>query len=69
MIALGERDCSLQRRNQKVVEETPAPNIDERVRGDLLAAAEKLGRGVHYRSAGTVEFILDADTGRSTFSR
>ena len=62
VIALGERDCSLQRRNQKVVEETPAPNITDAVRADLLTAAEKLGRGVNYRSAGTVEYIFDADT-------
>ncbi|KAG8152289.1 urea carboxylase [Burkholderia catarinensis] len=60
VVALGERDCSLQRRNQKVVEETPAPNLPERVREDLLAAAESLGRSVAYRSAGTVEFIYDA---------
>lgn len=67
VIALGERDCSLQRRNQKVVEETPAPNITDAVRADLLTAAEKLGRGVNYRSAGTVEYIFDADTGEFYF--
>ncbi len=67
VIALGERDCSLQRRNQKVVEETPAPNIDQEVRAALLEAAETLGRGVNYRSAGTVEYILDADTGAFYF--
>jgi urea carboxylase len=60
VIALGERDCSLQRRNQKVVEETPAPNLPDAVRRRLLAAAESLGRSVAYRSAGTVEFIYDA---------
>jgi urea carboxylase len=63
VIALGERDCSLQRRNQKVVEEAPAPNLPEPVRARLLADAEALGRGVHYRSAGTVEYLYDADTG------
>lgn len=60
VVALGERDCSLQRRNQKVVEETPAPDLPDAVRQRLLAAAESLGRSVSYRSAGTVEFIYDA---------
>ncbi|HER34623.1 MAG TPA: urea carboxylase [Halothiobacillaceae bacterium] len=67
VIALGERDCSLQRRNQKVVEETPAPNLTAEVREELQRAAEALGRGVNYRSAGTVEYILDDDTGRFYF--
>ncbi len=67
VIALGERDCSLQRRNQKVVEETPAPHIDQATRRELLRAAEMLGRGVKYRSAGTVEYIFDADTGAFYF--
>ena len=58
--ALGERDCSLQRRNQKVVEETPAPNLPQATRERLLAAAVQLGESVKYRSAGTVEFIYDA---------
>jgi urea carboxylase len=62
VVALGERDCSLQRRNQKVVEETPAPGIDDHFRSQLYAAAIKLGRAVNYRSAGTVEFIVDADS-------
>lgn len=57
--ALGERDCSLQRRNQKVVEETPAPNLPAATRTRMLAAAEKLGSAVGYCSAGTVEFIYD----------
>ncbi|QKT05003.1 urea carboxylase [Ectothiorhodospiraceae bacterium 2226] len=67
VIALGERDCSLQRRNQKVVEETPAPNLPEAVREELLATAERLGRSVNYRSAGTVEFIVDARSGAFYF--
>ncbi|AFY95459.1 urea carboxylase [Chamaesiphon minutus] len=62
VVALGERDCSLQRRNQKVVEETPAPGIDDSLRSQLYAAAVKLGKSVNYRSAGTVEFIVDADS-------
>jgi len=59
VIALGERDCSLQRRNQKVIEETPAPRLAPAVRAELLASAERLMRAVAYRSAGTVEFIYD----------
>lgn len=59
VLALGERDCSLQRRNQKVFEETPAPNLPEATRERLLSCAESLGRSVNYRSAGTVEFIYD----------
>lgn len=59
VIALGERDCSVQRRNQKVIEETPAPHISEAVRQALCATAVKLGAALHYRSAGTVEFVYD----------
>jgi len=61
VIALGERDCSLQRRNQKVVEETPAPGLSDATRSRLHEAAVKLGCAVGYRSAGTVEFIYDPD--------
>ncbi len=61
VMPLGERDCSLQRRNQKVVEEAPAPLLPERVRADLIAAAVRLGEAARYRSAGTVEFLYDAD--------
>ncbi|WP_058973552.1 urea carboxylase [Type-D symbiont of Plautia stali] len=61
VIALGERDCSLQRRNQKVVEETPAPNLPQATREALLASAVRLGELVSYRSAGTVEYIYDAE--------
>ena len=59
-VVLGERDCSVQRRNQKVIEETPAPNLPESTRRELHAAALRLVQGVKYRSAGTVEFIYDA---------
>nr|WP_154325332.1 urea carboxylase [Pantoea sp. 201603H] len=61
VIALGERDCSLQRRNQKVVEETPAPGLPAATRTALLDSAVKLGELVNYRSAGTVEYIYDAE--------
>jgi urea carboxylase len=59
VLAVGERDCSIQRRNQKVIEETPAPNLLDAVRKRLFEAAVSLGKTVHYASAGTVEFIYD----------
>ncbi|MBY0504872.1 MAG: 5-oxoprolinase/urea amidolyase family protein [Bryobacteraceae bacterium] len=61
VVALGERDCSAQRRNQKVIEETPAPGITPAARQALCDAAVRLGQAVAYRNAGTVEFIYDAD--------
>ncbi len=61
VVALGERDCSLQRRNQKVVEEAPAPLLPANVRADLIAAAIRLGQAANYRSAGTVEFLYDSE--------
>ena len=63
MIALGERDCSVQRRNQKVIEETPAPGLREEIRRELLETAVRLGKAVKYQSAGTVEFIYDNGSG------
>lgn len=59
VIVLGERDCSVQRRNQKVIEETPAPLITNTLRKQLYKAALRLGRAINYQSAGTVEFIFD----------
>ncbi len=67
VVALGERDCSLQRRNQKIVEETPAPGIDEALRARVQRQAVALGRAVSYRSAGTVEFVYDRDAGECYF--
>ncbi len=67
VVSLGERDCSAQRRNQKVVEETPAPNLSDETRAALSAAAVKLGRALAYRSAGTVEYVFDAETGKFYF--
>jgi urea carboxylase len=60
VMALGERDCSLQRRNQKVVEEAPAPCLSDAKRAELIAAAVRLGEAADYLSAGTVEFLYDA---------
>jgi urea carboxylase len=67
VIALGVRDCSVQRRNQKVLEETPAPNLPDGMADELCAAAIKLAKAVNYRSAGTVEFVFDSDARRFYF--
>ncbi|MDB6174498.1 MAG: urea carboxylase [Chthoniobacteraceae bacterium] len=67
VVSLGERDCSAQRRNQKVIEETPAPGLSDAQRSLLCDAAVKLGRAVNYRSAGTVEFVFDAASGEFYF--
>lgn len=62
VIALGERDCSVQRRNQKVIEETPAPHLNDEQRAYIQNVAIQLMQSVNYRSAGTVEFVMDTDT-------
>ena len=62
VIALGERDCSAQRRHQKVLEETPAPGLTTATRAHLYQSAILLGKAVDYANAGTVEFIYDDDT-------
>lgn len=67
VVALGERDCSAQRRNQKVIEEAPAPGLSEDVRQRMHATAQALGKSIAYRSAGTVEFIYDPDTAEFYF--
>jgi len=67
VVTLGERDCSLQRRNQKVIEETPAPNLSAATRRSLHAASRTLAEAVAYESAGTVEFVYDTDSGQAYF--
>ena len=67
VIALGERDCSAQRRHQKLAEETPSPGVDDQLRARMLAAAVRAGEAVGYRGAGTVECLLDAQTGEFMF--
>ncbi|MET7393109.1 biotin carboxylase N-terminal domain-containing protein [Dactylosporangium sp. NPDC005572] len=67
VVALGERECSVQRRNQKLVEETPSPALTPGQRADLLAAAVRAGEAVGYRNAGTVECLFDPTTGQFFF--
>ncbi|MCD0416839.1 pyruvate carboxylase [Rubrivivax sp. JA1024] len=67
LVHLHERDCTVQRRNQKVVERAPAPYLDAAARAELCDSALRLMRSVGYTHAGTVEFLMDADTGRCWF--
>lgn len=67
LVHLYERDCSIQRRHQKVVERAPAPYLDEAKRAELCDYGLKIGQAVNYRGAGTVEFLMDADTGSIYF--
>jgi acetyl-CoA carboxylase, biotin carboxylase subunit len=61
VIHLGERDCSIQRRHQKLVEETPSPAVDEKLRREIGRVAVEAVKAAHYRNVGTVEFLLDKD--------
>ncbi len=67
VVHLGERDCSVQRRYQKVIEEAPAPALESATRNALTAAAVAFARAIGYQNLGTVEFVLDADTGEYFF--
>ena len=67
VVHLGERDCSVQRRYQKVIEEAPAPSLDPATRNALTAQAVAFARAIGYQNLGTVEFVLDVDTGEHYF--
>ena len=67
VVHLGERDCSIQRRHQKLIEESPSPVVDESLRARMADAAMRLARHVGYTNAGTVEFIVDLDSGEYYF--
>ena len=67
VIHLGERECSIQRRHQKIIEESPSPKLDDRLREQITNAAVKLAKKIKYQSAGTVEFILDENTNEFWF--
>lgn len=61
VIAIGERECSIQRRHQKIIEETPSTALDDALRAEMSAVAVKIGKQLNYIGAGTIEFLLDAD--------
>lgn len=61
VVCLGERECSIQRRRQKLVEESPSPAVNEETRAAMMEAAVKAARAVHYENAGTIEFLMDRD--------
>jgi len=61
VVHLGERDCSIQRRHQKLVEETPSPAVDDKLRREIGRVAVEAVKAAHYRNVGTVEFLLDKD--------
>jgi acetyl/propionyl-CoA carboxylase alpha subunit len=67
VVSLGERECSIQRRHQKVLEESPSPALDDKLRARISEAATAFGRAVGYRSAGTAEFMFDDATGEFSF--
>ena len=67
LVHLFERDCTIQRRNQKVIERAPAPYLDDSQRAEVCDAALKIGRHTQYRNAGTVEFLLDRQSGKFYF--
>jgi acetyl/propionyl-CoA carboxylase alpha subunit len=67
VFSLGERECSIQRRHQKVLEESPSPAVDDELRRRIAEAATAFARAVAYRSAGTAEFMLDDATGEFSF--
>ena len=62
VLTLGERDCSIQRRHQKLVEESPSPAVTPEIRSEMEGAAHRACEALHYRGAGTIEFLLDADS-------
>jgi len=67
VIHLGERECSIQRRHQKIIEESPSPKLDDELREQIGNAAVKLAKKIKYQSAGTIEFILDENTNEFWF--